>query len=560
MEQEDGLCFEDGCIGGRGGLQAVIDPVTYKIGFEYRHWDSLYVDRSCRRPDLKGCRYIFVTKWVSYSDARVRYGMGEDEMEADTLDPNEDSVGKNLTDEVVWDDKKNQRVRVVEAWIREEVTPGNPDGEIWRYELNSSKILTAEQDPYSNPERPEGVKSFNRFPFVMFYVKHDRRGSPYGLVSNMIEPQDLIDMHAAKGRFELLTIRSLVEKNALDMSEREYKEQIADPASYIKLKDGGIEKIKIDEGQERARMHIQLSQAAQGVLRLASGINSAFEGVSSRTESGKALQHREQRSRKILSKVFGNARRSMIVKGKMLLELIAHWYTEDRIIRITNATREKMKMASDRLSYNDEDHVSFNSAMMASLEFDVSIDKAPADPNIQHEQYMGLIELKKSGSPIPEEEIVQTSDLVNKEKIIDGIRQMRQQAAQPSITDQAKAQKDMADAQLKAAQAQAAMLKAQLDAQSMQAKSQMDAMRIQVEQIKAKIDVEHKAVDARRLDGLDEKTRAETQEVLAKVQAELAAAEKDRAEQDKIRAETRKILEEIRAGVTQSPAGAVPAQ
>jgi hypothetical protein len=546
MEGEFNRVFKDGVILGRGAIELVVEndrDGAVKITGEYIPWNEFFMDRACQRMDLKRCRYAGRLKWVNYDVAKALWGINPEELPTDTSMTVTPTEAEKDSDRVVWNDTKNKRIHVCEMWCIHE-------GKVYRYTFTDGKMLKEETDPLSNPSRPDGVPVFNKIPIVVYLIKFDKNGNPYGLVSNMIHSQDMIDMHSSKARYELLSLRLLAETDAFDMTEAEIAEQMADPACFLKLRPGALQnnKIRIDEGLDKAQIHSQLSAQHSARLQLVSGISTAFQGIREGYEATSSREAREERSRRVLGNVFGNARRAQIIFGKMWLELAAQWMTEDQFVRITeNGLRRLREIGATTMMQQIEQNgggMAFNAAMISAMKYDVTIDKIASNPNVQHEQFKGLIELRKAGSPIPDELIVESSDLPQKEKLIAGIQQMRQMASQPPMDVQAKAQRDMADAQLKTMQAQMLSMEANIRAGEAQAKTieaqskaQLVSMEAQLTKIQAQVEMEHKAIDARRLDALAKKTEAETDESRAKATNLLADAHKKTAEAENIHAQ-----------------------
>jgi hypothetical protein len=112
---------------------------------------------------------------------------------------------------------------------------------------------------------------------------------------------------------------------------------------------------------------------------------------------------------------------------------------------------------------------------LAEMDVDIMIEASPDYVALRQEQFEQLTQLAQQGVPIPPEMIIEASDLHDKGKFLEMMRQQREQAMQAQAgqvqqamqmegakvqavvqKDQSQAAKNMADAQLRTVQAQRA--------------------------------------------------------------------------------------------------------
>src|SRR3990167_7252504 len=130
---------------------------------------------------------------------------------------------------------------------------------------------------------------------------------------------------------------------------------------------------------------------------------------------------------------------------------------------------------------------------VAELDVDIVIDDAPDSVTMQQEEFVALSEMVKSGIPVPPTAIVEASNLKNKDRILQEMRQGQinpEEVKKMQEEAQALAQENQ---QLKADQ-QTEMVKiatkAQADKESMAAKREQAMAEPEIEREKAQAEIQ----------------------------------------------------------------------
>ena len=185
-----------------------------------------------------------------------------------------------------------------------------------------------------------------------------------------------------------------------------------------------------------------------------------------------------------------------------MLGLIQSFYTEERVIQVTNEEdpmkpREPLvvnEMTPEGIVVND----------LTVGEYDVIVGTAPARDNFDDIQFAQALELKQLGVPIPDDVIIEYSNLQRKNELA---RRIRVQTGQePPTEEEAKIMQFQAEAQIKQIELQLAQLEAEVgktqsEAQLNAAKAQ-DLMeidpQIQVAKLQAQLQIKREELELRR--------------------------------------------------------------
>ena len=185
-----------------------------------------------------------------------------------------------------------------------------------------------------------------------------------------------------------------------------------------------------------------------------------------------------------------------------MLGLIQRFYTEERIIQVTNEEdpmkpREPMvinEMTPEGTIIND----------LTIGEYDVIVGTAPARDNFDDIQFAQALELKQMGVPIPDDVIIEYSNLQRKNELARRIRVLTGQ--EPPTPEEAEMMAFQAEAQIQQIQLQLAQLEAevgktQAEAQLNMAKAQDIAEidpQMEMQKLQAQIQLKREELELRR--------------------------------------------------------------
>jgi hypothetical protein len=162
------------------------------------------------------------------------------------------------------------------------------------------------------------------------------------------------------------------------------------------------------------------------------GINEAAMGQLDQTAiSGRALLARQRQA--VIGKegFMANFHRSKELCGRKLMELVQGHYTEERIIRVRGAGNDPVqKIINQRTAAGIVNDVTLGS-------YSLAIDETPLSKTFLEAQFEELMRMKETGMPIPDEFIIENSNLINKTGMV---AKMKEAAQTPEAEMQHKMQ------------------------------------------------------------------------------------------------------------------------
>jgi len=288
-------------------------------------------------------------------------------------------------------------------------------------------------------------------------VKVDHNRMPYGLVRAMVDPQDVANKRYSKAEF-LLDVNQVIHTEGAVKDEEAIQEQAAQPDAVIALSaDAEIDKnFRIERGGEFSAQQYAIFSDAVNRIREVAGANREFMGDPTNARTGKAIQQRTQASAEILYRAYRNVKRTWDQAGRYMKELIEAYYTDRKIIRITNDedAAEWIDLRAERTRLD---------LRGAKGKYDLKHLAVPASKDARWRELEMLSNVAKTVGPgvFPPEIWIENTGLRFKHKYIRMMRERQRAASQPSPEEQAKVQKLMADAQ--AAMAKGGLSKAQVE-------------------------------------------------------------------------------------------------
>ena len=445
---------EDGLVVGRGWIEIVMEGDVIKllyVPWKEMWWDAYAQDKYL----LRDARHMERAKWVplnwalkkwpkaakllqeQYDEAKADEDFGGSTIFRSTQDY---ELAADAFNKPQYVDKKNKRIRIVEMWYLD-------DDDKVRLSLFSKRALISDEE---NPNK------VNIIPFIPYTVKVDHNGKPYGLVKAMIDLQDVVNKRYSKADF-LLDVAQVIYTEGAVKDEDAIEEQAAKPDGIIALSAGAEigKNFLIQRGAEFTSQQYSIFVDAIARLREVSGANQEFMGQQTNARSGTAISARTRASQDILYRAFRNIKRTWDHMGRYVKEFIEAYYTEARVVRITNDEGAPQYI---NLNGNDGD-LNLDGA---KDKFDLKHNAIPASKDARDRELDRMSAIAKTLGPgvFPTEMWIQNSQLRFKERTIKWIREKEKAAAQPSPEEQAKVQKLMAEA--KAAMAKGGLDEAQI--------------------------------------------------------------------------------------------------
>jgi len=362
---------------------------------------------------------------------------------------------------------------------------------------------------------------YNGFTLVP-YFSYFRRGRPFGMVRNLLSPQEQLNKIASQELHIVNTTANsgwVVESGSLvGMTADDLEEHGAETGLVLEYNRGSQPPSKIQPNQIPTGLD-RISQKAAANIKAISGINDSMLGSDSAEVSGVAIQAKQNRGVIMIQVPLDNLRKTRQYLAERILDLIQTFYTEQRIIMVTNEDdplqpREPMvinEMTPEGRIVND----------LTLGEYDVVISTAPARDSFDEVQFAEALQLRQVGVAVPDDAIVEYSHLAKKGELAKRIRMMTGVEQSPEQQEIAAMQQQMAmqTLQLEIAKLEAEVRKLQSEAAVNIAKVQDTAEvqpQMRMTELQAQLEMKNRELDLRReLSDLTNETRRSQQETAA---------------------------------------------
>lgn len=305
------------------------------------------------------------------------------------------------------------------------------------------------------------------------FFPHFHYGQTVGLVENLLSPQELLNKVSSQELHVVNTSANSgwkVKTGALqNMTIEELKSMGAQTGIVLELNDmEGAEKINPNntpQGMDR------ISYKSEEHMKTISGISDSMQGMDREDVAAKAITAKRQSGQTNLVRVMDNLERTDWFLARAVLDLVQEYYTEERMLHITQAD---ITNTPETITVNQYDPATDKILNDLTLgEYSIVITSTPDRATLEDSQFEQAKALKELGVAIPDSVLIENSRLQRRGDII---KQM--QAAQDSPEAQQKAQLEM-----RAMEANVSKLEG--EAKEKHTKSALDEARAQKESITA---------------------------------------------------------------------------
>lgn len=357
---------------------------------------------------------------------------------------------------------------------------------------------------------------------IVPYFAYFRRGRPFGMVRNLLSPQEQLNKIASQELHIVNTTANsgwMVESGSLvGMTADDLEEHGAETGLVVEFNRGSSPPTKITPNQIPTGLD-RISQKAALNIKVISGVNDSMLGSDGAEVSGIAIQAKQNRGVIMIQVPLDNLRKTRHYLAEKVLNLVQKFYTEQRVIQITNEDdplkpREPLvvnEMTPEGRVIND----------LTLGEYDVVISTAPARDSFDEMQFAEALNLRQVGVAIPDDAIIEYSHLARKGELAKRIRMMTGVEQTPEQMEASAMQAEIAmqQVQLELARMQAEVQKLQSEAAINIAKVQDVAdvqPQLKMAQLQTQIGLKEQELQLRReLASLTNQTRRSQQETAA---------------------------------------------
>jgi hypothetical protein len=485
--------WENLLIEGAGGVDVCAEPGPdgeVRVVLKRMAWDRMFWDPHSARPDFSDAKYLGGVTWLDEDDILARWPDADEAIQVSyATGAGQGDTYDDRPKYTVWGDGKRKRVRVAQIYVR------TRDGWMFATYTKGGFLDEFQPSPYlDDDDQPECSLIFQSA-----YV--DRDNNRYGMVKDLIDPQDEINKRHQKA-LHLLSVRQVIAEQGAVRDVDAARREIAKPDGYLEVAPGM--RFDIQPTADLATGQAQLLQEAKAFMATM-GPNATMQGKQQGTASGRAIALSQQGG-VIEAGTLLDAHRSWKKRVyRAIWNRIRQFWTAEKWIRVTDDERNlrfvglnqpiTLGMELDNMPPEQAEQIAAQMGIMPGdprlqtvlrvendvkeLTVDIVVDEMPDVVTLQQEQFQTLADLAKAGVPLPPQEIIRASSLRNKDQILE-----RMEAAQKA---QAQAQSGGPDPR---------MAEVERKAQRDQAEIGLEAERVGIERNRATADILSQAVRA----------------------------------------------------------------
>lgn len=502
LDQIESDVFTDGIITSRGFYDVRLDfddNIFGDIRIKQLNPYNVILDPDAEEYEPKNWKEVWQTKWLSHDDIARVYGkdvanelkgkvQSRYEIGYDFVDKRYGSFGgsdRRVGDEFDPDATHRRRFRVLERQHRtKSIRPHFVDmvtgetrliPEHWDDEKIAYVVQTYNLQVIKRPHEAvdwtvtiDDVLAHNETsPYSCFtivpYFPFFRHGQTVGLVENMIDPQELYNKTKSQ---ELHVINSTAnggwqgeEGQLANMSEEELEHRGAETGLVIMRKKGTEPLQKIQPNQIPTGLDRIGFQAAEDLKEISMASDS-LRGFDREDVAAKAIMAKQAMGAGNFAMPLENLQRTRGILAERVLDLVQEYYTEERAFMVTgnDLTSQPEELVVNQMS--PEGEIVNN---LQAGEYSVAITTVPARNSFEETQFQQAKELREMGIPIPDDILIENSNLQRKHEIAQRIREL-QGDGEPTEAQQQMQALELQIKQLEAAKMDAEAKKIQADA------------------------------------------------------------------------------------------------
>lgn len=499
-------------IEGAGGFSVSVEPSKTGGNMEIRlrriSWDRMFWDPHSSEVDFSDATYLGTVQWMDYDDALRLYPDGKDALDVTLASVEASDTYDDKPKYRLWADRKRRRVRIVQIWLKR--------GDDWHFaEFTKGGILKAGSSPYVDDKGNSECELI----FQSAYV--DRDNNRYGLVREMIFPQDAVNKRGSKST-HLLNTAQIVVKKGLFPDVEKLRREAARPDGVIEVPDNGgalRDSFEFNTRTDLAMAQVQMAQDAKNAIDLkgpnATAMGDKAQGASA--ASGRAIIASQQGGMVSLGDLLDNLRHLDLRVFRAMWSRVRQFWTAEEWLRVTDDERnikwvglnvDPQRLQMIQQSPQAQEKIAGATGSVAQLDVDIIIDEGPDSITPAIEQWQALVDLAKAGVQIPPDVLISAApNLKNKRELLDKMEKpnpARQMAEQIQLAGaKAEVEETQASAFLKKAQAMKAGADANQGQPDTSGKDNLDWRKallssltsIEVAQIGAKTDLDSQMIE-----------------------------------------------------------------
>ncbi|WP_148301857.1 hypothetical protein [Sneathiella glossodoripedis] len=259
----------------------------------------------------------------------------------------------------------------------------------------------------------------------------DRDNNRYGVVREMISPQDEINKRRSKLLHFLNQRQTMGDEGAVDV--RKAKSELAKPDGHVVINPNMRFEVLKNDDQVVGQFNL-LQEAKQEIDLM--GPNASMMGKGDKgAESGRAIIAQQQGGYIELATLLDGYRMWKQEVYEMIWHLVQQFWTKEKWVRVTDDENNVKFVGLNQpipigelQGYPKEVIEQYPMLQqpsgeirnkVAEIDVDIIIEDAPDTITIQHEQFQELVGLVQAGVQFPPTLLIEASQLRNKQRLIE---------------------------------------------------------------------------------------------------------------------------------------------
>jgi hypothetical protein len=281
---------------------------------------------------------------------------------------------------------------------------------------------TVSIDDYTVHDEWSPYRTFTLIPYFPYF----RRGRPFGVVRNLISPQEQLNKIESQSLHVINTTANsgwVVESGSLqNMTTEELEARGAETGLVLVFRSGKLPPQKIPPNQIPAGLDNAAAKSAMHI-KVISGVNDSMLGTEKPEVSGVAMEKKMGRGMTQLQVPFANLALSRKLLGEKLFELIRDFYTEQRIFQVVDYADPKQREVPVAINQPQPDGSILNDVTVGH--YKVVVSTAPPRDNFMETQFAEALQMREVGVMIPDDVVIENSHLARKSDIAERVRRMQ---------------------------------------------------------------------------------------------------------------------------------------
>jgi hypothetical protein len=426
--------FRDLNIEGIEAVEVIVENGD-EIVVNHLMYDGFFYDPRSKKRDFSDARYLGYQDWFDEDEAFDLFRQkADDPKEQEKLDAElrsklQSSYEEGAQDEGyedkpynMWGDEDRNRVRIACMYWRGQ-------GKVWNYVyFTGGGVLKEDVSPYHDDNgKPDCA-------IIAASAYMTRKNERYGSVRDMISPQSEMNFRRSQALFLIKQRRTwarakgILPANASEILASADAQLIA---QGVLGQDWGF----IESAQEVAQ-NFELLQEAKGEIDT-QGPNAGLQGRGTEDQSGRAIIAQQQAGMAEENDLFDTHNDFKLRVYRAMWFRAKQFWTEPKYIRITDkpdAFRfihlNQQQPVMDPMTGQPQMGPDGQPVMqmvpgteLAKMDADITLHAAPESLTLQHEEFVQLADMAKSGVPIPPDVLLEASQIRDKEKLAKRIQE-----------------------------------------------------------------------------------------------------------------------------------------